>query len=107
MTPYAVCLVTVPNRAQARRIARSLVQERLAACVNIVPGVESIYQWKGKMERSRELLLMIKTSRSKVKALVRHVKRVHSYSVPEVLSLNIVDGNLDYLKWIQDCVSGK
>lgn len=102
---YAVVLVTCASRREARRIARSVVALRLAACVNVVDApVRSLYRWKGKMEESREILLVMKSSRARLPALEAEVKRLHSYEVPEFIALPIVAGSEKYLAWVGDCV---
>lgn len=102
---YAVVLVTCASRREARRIARSVVTLRLAACVNVVDApVRSLYRWKGKMEESREILLVMKSSRARLPALEAEVKRLHSYEVPEFIALPIVAGSEKYLAWVGDCV---
>jgi len=78
------------------------VERKLAACANIVSGVESIYRWKGKVERAREVLVIMKTTATRLRELEREVKRLHSYDVPEFIALPIVAGSQEYLKWIQD-----
>ena len=98
-------LVTCANLREARSIANSTVRKRLAACVNIVQGpVESIYQWKGKVESARELLLVVKTTAKLLPQLEREVRRLHSYEVPEFLVLPVVAGSQKYLAWISDSV---
>lgn len=92
--------VTVPTRAVGARIARALVAERLAACVNLVSGVRSIYAWKGKVCDDRELLLVIKTTRERYAALENRVKVLHPYKAPEVIALKIARGSEDYLRWL-------
>lgn len=94
--------VTCRDAAQARRLARALVRERLAACVNIVPGVTSIYRWEGKVETAREQLLVIKSTAARSKRLLARVRALHSYAVPEVLTLRIASGNPDYLRWVRE-----
>ena len=102
---YAVVLVTCASRREARRIARSVVALRLAACVNVVDApVRSLYRWKGKMEEGREILLVMKSSRARLPALEAEVKRLHSYEVPEFIALPIVAGSEKYLAWVGDCV---
>lgn len=100
--PFCVCLITAPEGDKAAGLARMLVEERHAACVNIVPAIQSIYWWQGKLEHSAESLLIVKTDKVKVSALIKAVKRAHPYSVPEVISLRIKEGNRDYLKWIAE-----
>jgi periplasmic divalent cation tolerance protein len=105
MSSYVVVFVTVSSAGEARKIAEALVRERLAACVNEVPGVRSIYRWKGKVESAGERLLLIKTARRRLPALTKRVRALHSYTVPEVIALPILSGNADYLSWIADAVS--
>ena len=101
-----IVLVTCGSAGEARRIARSAVGKRLAACGNILPGpVESIYRWKGKVERSREVLLLLKTSTKRLAALEREVKRLHSYDVPEFIALPITEGSKDYLAWVKEGIA--
>jgi periplasmic divalent cation tolerance protein len=102
MTDKIVVLSTCANHDEAARIARSLVEQRLAACVNIVPGVRSFYRWKGEIEDSGELLLVIKTSRPLLSALQAEIERLHSYDLPEALALQVVDGSERYLEWLSD-----
>lgn len=106
MTNKVVVLVTCANPAEARRIARRLVEARLAACVNIVTApVESVYRWKDKVESAREHLLVIKTSRRRLAALQGNVMRLHSYDVPEIIALPIAAGSRAYLKWLAQCLT--
>ncbi|SRR5712692_1017983 len=99
-------LITCESLVEARRIARAVVHKRLAACVNIVmTPVESIYRWKGKVEKAREVLIVLKTTSKRLPALEREVKRLHSYDVPEFIVLPIVAGSSDYLGWLQESVS--
>ncbi len=97
----AVVLITTASEEQARSIARLLLNQRKAACVNIMPKIESLYWWKGKLESAREILLIVKTKASLVSDIVDTVKKAHSYEVPEIIALPIIDGNEDYLKWIE------
>lgn len=97
-----VTLVTCATPREARRIARALVTGRLAACVNIVPGVTSIYRWEGKIERGREVLLVIKSRAALSRRLVARVRALHSYKVPEVVTLPIASGDPDYLRWVRE-----
>lgn len=101
---HSVAYVTVPDDAVAKRLARGLVENKLAACVNIIPQLTSIYEWEGKIQEEPELLLMIKTRTEKIDALTKYVKENHPYTVCEVISLPIQNGNSDYLKWISDVV---
>ncbi|KAL8456500.1 hypothetical protein ACS0TY_033804 [Phlomoides rotata] len=97
-----VVYVTVPNKEAGKKLAESIVKERLAACVNRVPGIESIYEWKGEIQTDSEELLIIKTRESLLEALTEHVKANHEYEVPEVISLPITGGNVEYLEWIKN-----
>ena len=98
--PYCVVLITASGRREAEKLSRTLVSERLAACVSTVPAIHSRYWWKGKIETSGEALLIVKTRASFVKKLVRRVRAVHSYTVPEVIALPIAAGNPEYLDWV-------
>ncbi|CAK7347229.1 unnamed protein product [Dovyalis caffra] len=97
-----VVYVTVPNREAGKKLANSIVKEKLAACVNIVPGIESVYQWQGEIQSDAEELLIIKTRQSLLEALTEHIKANHEYEVPEVISLPITGGSIPYLKWLKD-----
>jgi uncharacterized protein involved in tolerance to divalent cations len=102
LTDQCVVLVTCGSATEARRIARAVVDQRLAACVNILPGaVTSIYRWKGKVETARERLLLVKTSRKRLAKLQAAVERLHSYEVPEFIALPIVAGSRAYLAWMK------
>jgi periplasmic divalent cation tolerance protein len=105
VTDKLIVLVTCGSQKEARRIARSVVAARLAACVNVLRApVESIYRWKGKVETAREFLLVIKTTRKRFAALEAAVRRLHSYDVPEIIALLIERGSKAYLAWIDDSV---
>jgi len=95
-----VILITTGSEEEAHRIADQLLNQRKAACVNIVPRVDSLFWWQGKLDSAQETLLVIKTKTSKLKEITELVKKVHSYEVPEVIALPIVGGNEDYLKWL-------
>jgi periplasmic divalent cation tolerance protein len=94
--------VTAGSSEEAEQLASSLVEERLAACVNRIKEVQSIYRWKGKVERSSEELLVIKTRRDLFEALKSRVQELHSYTVPEVIALPILEGNPSYLQWLNE-----
>jgi periplasmic divalent cation tolerance protein len=100
MTDKIVVLSTCANEADAGRLARALVEARLAACVSIVPGLRSIYQWRGAVETSDECLLMIKTSRDLFPQLKSEIEKIHPYEVPEILALPVVEGAENYLNWM-------
>ncbi|KAM3623000.1 uncharacterized protein V6R79_005879 [Siganus canaliculatus] len=101
---HCAAFVTCPNDSVATNLARGIVEQKLAACVNIVPAIKSVYEWQGKIEEDNEVLLMIKTRSSKVPALAEYVRSNHPYEVAEVISLPIDQGNPPYLKWIGDIV---
>jgi periplasmic divalent cation tolerance protein len=102
---YRIVLVTCASIAEARKIAQHAVKQKLAACATIVPQVESIYRWKGKVERARETLLMIKTTAARLHHLEKEVQRLHSYDVPEFVAVPIVAGSQQYLGWLRNSVS--
>ena len=106
MTNAVVGLVTCSSRAEARKIARAILTRKLAACVNIVDGLESHYWWQGKLESARECLLLIKTTRARERAVMNAVKTAHSYEVPEVIFVPIAAGEKKYLKWVESSVKG-
>ena len=95
-----IVLITAGSEEEARRIARLLVKEKMAACVNIVPGVDSLFRWKGKMDSARETLLLVKTRAPLLSEIISLVKKAHSYEVPEIIALPIIDGSEDCLKWL-------
>jgi periplasmic divalent cation tolerance protein len=99
-TPYTICLVTVGDEKTASVITDELLKKKLAACVSTVPGLVSVYRWKNKIERAREILLMIKTKKALREDVTRAVRRKHPYSVPEILFLDIDNGNKEYLDWL-------
>jgi periplasmic divalent cation tolerance protein len=102
MTNAMVVLCTCANHQDALQIGGALVEERLAACVNILPGVQSIYRWKGEVEQSDEVLMLIKTIGQRFEALRDRVKELHPYKTPEIVALPVADGLGDYLKWIAE-----
>ncbi|MBI2973862.1 MAG: divalent-cation tolerance protein CutA [Armatimonadetes bacterium] len=104
---HVVVLVTGPSADEAERIGRALVEERLAACANLIPSISSAYWWKGKIEEASEALLVLKTRQDLVERLVTRVRALHSYTVPEVIALPILGGNPDYLQWIDDSVESR
>lgn len=97
-----VVLVTVPRGGKAESLAEGAVEARLAACVNIVPGVVSVYRWKGRVHRDAESLLVIKTTTAKLKALERWLKQRHPYETPEFLALAVSAGSKEYLSWLTE-----
>eukprot|EP00755_Sulcionema_specki_P028891 Sspe_Gene.90924::Locus_62410_Transcript_1_1_Confidence_1.000_Length_788::g.90924::m.90924/K03926/cutA; periplasmic divalent cation tolerance protein len=99
-TGYSVVWVTAPSEEVAEQLAKGLVNDRHAACVNILPKITSVYSWKGEVHKDPEVLLMIKTRSEAVRALTQHIKEAHPYDVPEVISVAISDGLAPYLDWI-------
>lgn len=97
---YIIVFVTCANIKEAKNIAKALVREKLAACVNIISGIQSIFWWENKIDRAKETLLIIKTRKTLFKKLASLVKSLHSYKVPEIIALPIVEGNRAYLNWI-------
>jgi periplasmic divalent cation tolerance protein len=100
-----VVFCTCPNADVAESLAARLVEERLAACVNILPGVRSVYTWQGTVEQDEELLLMIKTTRARLDELVARVRALHPYDVPEVIGHPITAGHDAYLDWVRQCTT--
>ena len=95
-----VVFITVGSEEEGRKIARLLVKEKKAACVNIVPGVDSLFRWKGRINSARESLLLVKTKASLLPEISSLVKQIHSYEVPEIIALPVIGGSEDYLKWL-------
>jgi periplasmic divalent cation tolerance protein len=106
MTDKIVVLTTCAAEADAERLARALVEGRLAACVNVVPGVRSFYRWKGEVDSGVEFLLIVKTSRDLFPALRAEMEKLHPYELPELLALPVVAGAENYLSWFQACLRG-
>ena len=102
MSEAIVVLVTCGSEEQATNIANSLLEERLAACVNIISPIRSIYRWEGKIWDEKEWMLIIKTQKKKFEELEKKVKSLHSYSVPEIIALPMVEGSTPYLKWLEE-----
>jgi len=106
MTDNIVVLVTCASAKEARKIGRSIVEQRLAACANILSSpVQSVYRWKGTVESAKEFLLIIKTTRARFVKLQAEVKRLHSYDVPEIIALPIAAGTKKYLTWICESIA--
>ncbi|HXI26719.1 MAG TPA: divalent-cation tolerance protein CutA [Pyrinomonadaceae bacterium] len=101
-----VVLMTAPNAEEGTRIAEMLVERKLAACVQILPPMTSIYVWKGEVQRESEILLVAKSSRAKFDELEEAVRAIHSYETPEIIALPIVAGSQPYLSWLSDCLEG-
>ena len=102
MTNKRLVLTTAPSQEEARKLANTLVERRLAACVNILPKMDSIYRWKEKVEEAQEFLLLIKTTESAVENLREAIEELHSYEVPECIVLPIESGSEAYLQWIDE-----
>lgn len=96
--------ITASNKKEAVRIARKLVGEKLAACVNIVDGVDSYFRWQGKIDHAAEVLLIVKSRKEKLPAIIGAVKSMHSYSVPEIIALPIAGGDKPYLEWLDESI---
>ena len=101
-----VCFCTCPDRTVADGLAEALVAERLAACVNVVPGLHSVYRWQGAIERSDETLLLIKTTRAGLPALSARIVALHPYELPEVVAVEVAGGLSAYLDWVAEQVAG-
>lgn len=106
MTTQAIVIfMTASNRDEAGRLTEMLLEKRLAACVQILPEIESVYRWQGKVERQREVLLIAKTSRAKFEELEREVRALHSYETPEIVALPLIAGSVPYLEWLENSVA--
>jgi periplasmic divalent cation tolerance protein len=105
MAGISVILCTVPSHKVGTDIAGTLVTKRLAACVNIMPGLTSIYEWEGKLENEAEFLLIVKTSDDRIPDLVRKIEEIHPYDVPEIIALPVNSGSEPYIKWVINSVN--
>ena len=99
---YSLILAVASNKKEARIIAKELINHKLAACVNIIGGVESLFWWKGKVDSAKETLLIIKSVKEKVPKVIKAIKSIHSYEVPEIITLPITAGYKPYLRWINE-----
>ena len=106
MSEYIVVYVTAPDEQKAASIAYIVVEDKLAACVNIIKGIKSIYLWEGKLETEAECLMIIKTRRSLFPALQKRIKELHPYKVPEIIAAPIIEGSMEYLLWVKDSTEG-
>jgi len=97
-----VVFITASDEEEASKIARALVEERLAGCVNIIKDIRSIYSWQGKIEDEKEVFMVVKTQKSLFDSLMKRAKELHSYTVPEIIALPIIQGSEDYLKWLKE-----
>lgn len=107
VSDYALCLITAPSKEIAEKIAFALVEQKLAACCSIIPGVTSIYIWEGKTEKGEEVQLIVKTRSELFPQLMAAVKALHSFQVPEIIMLPITAGLPSYLDWIDQTVKNK
>ena len=102
MTEALVVLITAPSSEEGEAIARALVEEKLAACVNVIPGMTSFYRWRGELQREGEVLLVVKSRRGLFDRLAARVRELHSYQVPEIIALPVIVGDEDYLRWLSE-----
>jgi periplasmic divalent cation tolerance protein len=105
MEEAIVVFITAQDMKQAENISYSLIETKLAACINIVPSVKSIFWWQGKIDSSNEVMIIVKTRDVLLKRLISEVKRLHTYDVPEIIALSIKGGNEEYLRWLHDSTS--
>ena len=106
MTDKIIVFVTCESKEQAEAIAQNVVSEKLAACVNVLPGIRSCYVWESKLTWSQELLLLIKTTRGRFDQLQNRIRALHSYAVPEIVGVTIDEAFDKYIDWIDECVGG-
>ncbi|HWY70393.1 MAG TPA: divalent-cation tolerance protein CutA [Terriglobales bacterium] len=104
MSDEKLVISTAGSREEASRIATALVEAQLAACVNVVGPIDSVYRWQGKVESAQEFLLLIKTTGSRSAAVMARIRELHSYDLPEAIEVSIDGGSVEYLKWIADSV---
>ena len=102
---YIMIFITCANKKEAKKVAEGLIKQKLAACVNIVDKIESLFWWEGKVDRSQEVLLVVKSKKEKFPRIIKSVRSTHSYKVPEIIALPIVAGYKPYLEWINDSVT--
>ncbi|MDP3142372.1 MAG: divalent-cation tolerance protein CutA [Candidatus Omnitrophota bacterium] len=99
-----IVLITAANKKEAEKIAGGLIAKRLAACVNIVDKINSLFWWQGKVDRAKEVLLVVKTKQSAFKKIIREVKKLHSYDLPEIIAIPIIAGEKKYLRWLNESI---
>jgi periplasmic divalent cation tolerance protein len=97
-----VVFITASDEDEAAKIAKALIESRLAGCANIIKDIRSIYSWQGKIEDEKEVLVVVKTQKILFDSLMKKVKELHSYTVPEIIALPIIEGSEDYLKWLKE-----
>jgi periplasmic divalent cation tolerance protein len=95
-----IVFVTVPGLREGSRISKAILTSRLAACVNVIPGVQSIYKWKGKIVQEKEAMLVLKTTRLRYRKLEQKIKELHPYEVPEVIAIPLICGSSQYVEWV-------
>jgi periplasmic divalent cation tolerance protein len=100
-SPYIVLLITTATAEEAQRISRVLLEQKKVACVNILPRINLLFWWQGKLDSAKESLLIVKTKASQLSEIVPLVKEIHSYDIPELIALPIIGGNQDYLEWME------
>jgi len=105
MTDKVLVLTTAGSRSEAQKIAQAVVERRLAACVNSIPQIQSVYRWEGRIESAEEYLLLIKTTKGHVAEIQSTIEELHSYELPECLVISVEGGSAEYLKWIDDSVT--
>ena len=104
MTDKVVIFVTAASSGEGKKIARHLVETKLAACVNILPPMESVYRWEGKIAEEREFLLIIKSTGELFPEIKAEISKIHSYHTPEIICLPVIEGSRNYLQWVSDSV---
>lgn len=102
---FCIILITASSVEEGERIAGSLVDHHLVACVNLVPSVKSVFFWEGKTDQQSEVLLIAKSRKTLLNQIIDHVKKIHSYSVPEIIAIPVIGGSEDYLKWVEETTS--
>jgi periplasmic divalent cation tolerance protein len=103
--PILLIYCTVPSKEEANKIARLLVEKKLAACCSLIPGITSVYRWQNKVEESNEVLLLIKSSARVYEQLEKEIKMIHSYTVPEIIAIEIVEGSSAYIDWVKHSIN--
>lgn len=101
---YIIVLITASNKKEAARIAQGLVKNKLAACVNIIGKIESLFWWQGKIDRAKEVLLVVKSQKKMLSRIIKLVRSLHSYDCPEIIALPIIGGHKNYLDWIDESI---
>ena len=99
---YIVIFVTTSDKKEAKRIASAIIKNKLAACVNIIDGIESVFRWNGKLDNAKEAFLIVKSKKQNLNRVIKLVKSLHSYDVPEIIALPVVGGYKNYLRWIDE-----